>query len=159
MGIDSVMYYGRDMNAVIREFSMYERSGLSVTSLTGRLFADSTVIRIPSLKLLTPHSEMNFTAQTYWELINIPTTGHLTARFNARIGKQDVLLFAGGLPEAFKEAYPFRPLVIHAGTEGNLKQMQISRFTAELPGAFSLNGGGEFWNLTDSVKRNGNMDF
>ena len=36
MGIDSVMYYGRDMNAVIREFSMYERSGLSVTSLTGR---------------------------------------------------------------------------------------------------------------------------
>lgn len=71
---------------------MYERSGLSVTSLTGRLFADSTVIRIPSLKLLTPHSEMNLTAQTYWELINIPTTGRLTARFNARIGKQDVLL-------------------------------------------------------------------
>ena len=67
--------------------SMYERSGLSVTSLTGRLFADSTVIRIPSLKLLTPHSEMNLTAQTYWELINIPTTGRLTARFNARIGK------------------------------------------------------------------------
>ena len=159
LGIDSVMYYGRDMNAVIREFSMYERSGLSVTSLTGRLFADSTVIRIPSLKLLTPHSEMNFTAQTYWELINIPTTGRLTARFNARIGKQDVLLFAGGLPEAFKEAYPFRPLVIHAGTEGNLKQMQISRFTAELPGAFSLSGGGEFWSLTDSVKRNGSMDF
>lgn len=159
LGIDSVMYYGRDMNAVIREFSMYERSGLSVTSLTGRLFADSTVIRIPSLKLLTPHSEMNLTAQTYWELINIPTTGRLTARFNARIGKQDVLLFAGGLPEAFKEAYPFRPLVIHAGTEGNLKQMQISRFTAELPGAFSLSGGGEFWSLTDSVKRNGSMDF
>ena len=25
------------MNAVIREFSMYERSGLSVTSLTGRV--------------------------------------------------------------------------------------------------------------------------
>lgn len=49
--------------------------------------------------------------------------------------------------------------MIHAGTEGNLKQMQISRFTAELPGAFSLSGGGEFWNLTDSVKRNGNMDF
>ena len=100
------------------------------------MFADSTVIRIPSLKLLTPHSEMNLTAQTYWELINIPTTGRLTARFNARIGKQDVLLFAGGLPETFKEAYPFRSLVIHAGTEGNLKQMQISRFTAELPGAF-----------------------
>lgn len=159
IGIDSVMTCGRDMNAVIREFSMYDRSGLTVTSLTGRLFADSAVIRVPYLQLKTPHSEMNLTAQTYWKLVDIPTTGQLSARFNANIGKQDVLLFAGGLPETFKEAYPFRPLVIHAGTEGNLKQMQISRFTAELPGAFSLSGGGELWNLTDSLKRSGGLDF
>ena len=159
IGIDSVMTCGRDMNAVIREFSMYDRSGLTVTSLTGRLFADSAVIRVPYLQLKTPHSEMNLTAQTYWKLVDIPTTGQLSARFNANIGKQDVLLFAGGLPETFKEAYPFRPLVIHAGTEGNLKQMQISRFTAELPGAFSLSGGGELWNLTDSLMRSGGLDF
>ena len=159
IGIDSVMACGRDMNAIIREFSMYDRSGLTVTSLTGRLFADSTLIRIPYLQLKTPHSDMDLTAQTYWKLVDIPTTGHLSARFNANIGKQDVLLFAGGLPETFKEAYPFRPLVIHAGTEGNLKQMQISRFTAELPGAFFLSGGGELWNLTDSLTRNGGLDF
>ena len=159
IGIDSGMTCGRDMNAVIREFSMHDRSGLTVTSLTGRLFADSAVIRVPYLQLKTPHSEMNLTAQTYWKLVDIPTTGQLSARFNANIGKQDVLLFAGGLPETFKEAYPFRPLVIHAGTEGNLKQMQISRFTAELPGAFSLSGGGELWNLTDSLKRSGGLDF
>ena len=146
------------MNAVIREFSMNERSGLSVTSLTGRVFADSTVIRIPDFRLLTPHSEMNFTAQTYWELVNIPTTGRLTARFNALIGKQDVMLFAGGLPEAFKEAYPFRPLVVQAGTEGNLKSMQISRFKVNLPGAFSLEGGGELYNLTDSTTRSAALD-
>ena len=159
IGIDSVMACGRDMNAIIREFSMYDRSGLTVTSLTGRLFADSTLIRIPYLQLKTPHSDMDLTAQTYWKLVDIPTTGHLSARFNANIGKQDVLLFAGGLPETFKEAYPFRPLVIHAGTEGNLKQMQISRFTAELPGAFFLSGGGELWNLTDSLTRNVGLDF
>jgi len=158
IGIDSVLYRGRNMNAVIREFSMNERSGLSVTSLTGRVFADSTVIRIPDFRLLTPHSEMNFTAQTYWELVNIPTTGRLTARFNALIGKQDVMLFAGGLPEAFKEAYPFRPLVVQAGTEGNLKSMQISRFKVNLPGAFSLEGGGELYNLTDSTTRSAALD-
>lgn len=140
IGIDSVLYRGRNMNAVIREFSMNERSGLSVTSLTGRVFADSTVIRIPDFRLLTPHSEMNLTAQTYWELVNIPTTGRLTARFNALIGKQDVMLFAGGLPEAFKGAYPFRPLVVQAGTEGNLKSMQISRFKVNLPRCFLFGG-------------------
>lgn len=158
IGIDSVLYRGRNMNAVIREFSMNERSGLSVTSLTGRVFADSTVIRIPDFRLLTPHSEMNLTAQTYWELVNIPTTGRLTARFNALIGKQDVMLFAGGLPEAFKEAYPFRPLVVQTGTEGNLKSMQISRFKVNLPGAFSLEGGGELYNLTDSTTRSAALD-
>lgn len=158
LGLDSVLYNGRNINAEIREFAMTERSGLSITSLTGRLFADSAMIKIPSLRLLTPHSEINLSAQTYWELINIPTTGHFSARLDARIGKQDVLLFAGDLPDSFKDSYPFRPLVIHAGTEGNLKQMQISRFSADLPGAFALNGGGEFWNLTDSVKRSGKMD-
>ncbi|MCD8183341.1 MAG: translocation/assembly module TamB [Bacteroides sp.] len=157
--IDSVMTCGRNMSAVIREFSMSDRSGLSITSLTGRLSADSTVIRIPYLQLLTPHSQVDLTAQTYWELVDIPTTGRLSARLNALIGKQDVLLFAGGLPESFKEAYPFRPLVIRAGTEGNLKQMQISRFTADLPGAFSLSGGGELWSLTDSLKRGAQLDF
>ncbi|MDO4164486.1 MAG: translocation/assembly module TamB domain-containing protein [Bacteroides sp.] len=159
VGIDSVLMYGRNMNAVVREFSMNERSGLSVTSVTGRFFADSTVISVPSLRLSTPHSEMALTAQTYWELVNIPTTGRLSARFDARIGKQDVMLFAGDLPETFKEAYPFRPLVIRAGTEGNLKQMQISRFMIDLPGAFSLKGGGELWHLSDSLRRNGSLDF
>ncbi len=158
IGIDSVLYQGRNMNAVIREFSMNERSGLSVTSLTGRVFADSTLIRVPYFRLLTPHSEMNLTAQTYWELVNIPTTGRLTARFNALIGKQDVLLFAGELPDAFKDTYPFRPLVVQAGTEGNLKSMQISRFKIDLPGAFSLDGGGELYNLMDSVTRSAAID-
>ncbi len=159
IGIDSVLYYGRNINAVIREFSLYERSGLSITSLTGQVFADSTLIRVPLLKLQTPHSEMNFKANTYWELVNIPTTGHLDVYFDAHIGKQDVLLFAGDLPESFVDAYPFRPLTIRAGTEGNLKEMQISRFNVDLPGAFSISGGGEMHNLTDSLRRNINMDF
>ena len=153
IGIDSVLAHGKDLKAIIRQFSLNERSGLSVTSLTGRLEADSSVIRIPSLQLSTPHSLMSFTAQTYWQLVNIPTTGRLTARLHANIGKQDVLLFAGALPKTFQEAYPFRPLVIRAGTEGNLKQMQLSGFSIDLPGAFSLKGAGELWNLTDSLKR------
>lgn len=156
IGIDSVTYYGRNINAVVNEISMNERSGLSVTSLTGRVFADSAMIQIPSLRLLTPHSEMSLTAQTYWE--QIATTGQLTTHFDALIGKQDVLLFAGELPETFKKAYPFRPLVIRAGVEGSLSRMQISRLNINLPGAFALNGDGEVLNLTDSLTRSGNVN-
>lgn len=158
IGIDSVLYYGRNLNAVIRECSMNERSGLSLSSLNGRIFADSSLIRVPELHLLTPHSEINLGARTYWELVEKPTTSHLSAYINAYIGKQDVMLFAGSLPEKFKKEYPFRPLTIRAGTEGNLSQMQISRFMVDLPGAFSLKGGGELWQLTDSLKRSAKLD-
>ena len=157
IALDSLLYKGRDMNAVIREFTMNERSGLSVTSLTGRAYSNDSVICVPGLKLNTPHSEIDLSAHTYWELVNIPTTGRLSARLNAYIGKEDVMLFAGGLPESFKEAYPFRPLVIRAGTDGNLKEMQISRFTVDLPGAFALEGGGLLENLTDSLTRTGTI--
>lgn len=159
LGIDSAYMRGRELNAVIRECALDERSGLSITSLTGRLQADSSVIRIPGLQLSTPHSQIDIAAQTYWQLVDIPTTGHLTARLRARIGKQDVLLFAGSLPETFRKAYPAHALVIQADTEGNLRQMQLSGFSADLPGAFSLNGKGELRHLTDSLQRSGSLDF
>lgn len=157
IGLDSLLYKGRDMNAVFREFSMNERSGLSITSLAGRAYSNDSIISVPGLKLQTPHSEIDLSAHTYWELVNIPTTGRLSANLNAYIGKEDVMLFTGGLPDSFKEAYPFRPLVIRAGTDGNLKEMQISRFTVDLPGAFSLEGGGLLENLADSITRSGTV--
>ena len=33
IALDSLLYKGRDMNAIVREFTMNERSGLSVISL------------------------------------------------------------------------------------------------------------------------------
>ena len=158
VGMDSAALCGRDMNLAIRQCAFYDRSGLTLSTLNGQIRSDSTQISIPSLKLLTPHSEMEMSIQSYWELIDIPTQGRLSARLHARIGKQDIMLFAGNLPQAFKEAYPSHPLTIHAGTEGNLRQMQISRCSAELPGAFSINAGGELWDLTDSLQRSASID-
>ncbi len=158
LGIDSVRYDGKDVNAIINECSMYERSGFNVSSLTARVLSDSILIKVPYFNLITPHSSINLTAQTYWKLIDMPTTGRLNARFDARIGKQDVMLLAGSMPQSFKDAYPSYPLIIQAGTDGNLKQMQISRMRVDLPGAFSIDGGGEFYNLNDSIRRSGNMD-
>lgn len=157
LGVDSVFYQGRNMKAVIRELALSDRSGLSVTSLTGTLQADSAAISVPALRLLTPHSEINLSAHTYWELVDMPTTGNLTVRLDARIGKQDVMLLAGEQPEEFRDAYPSHPLVIRAGTDGNFSQLQLSRFAIDLPGAFSLHGEGVMHNLTDSLARKGSL--
>lgn len=159
IGLDSLLFAGENMGAVIRQFSMNERSGLNLISVDGCLKADTSVVQVPQMRLRTAHSEMNFSVHTYWRMINMPTTGHLTARFDARIGKQDIMLMAAGLPDSFKEAYPEHPLIISAGTDGNLRQMQLSRFEVDLPGAFNATGEGDVYHLTDSLKRNGQIVF
>ena len=159
IGVDSLLFAGENLGAIIRKFSLNERSGLSLVSVDGRLRADTSVVEVPQLRLRTAHSEMSLRAHTYWRMINMPTTGHLTARFDARIGKQDIMLLAAELPNAFKEAYPEYPLVISAGTDGNLRQMQLSRFEVDLPGAFNATGEGSVYHLTDSLLRNGQLNF
>ena len=115
-GIDSVYWQGKEFRARLTDLEMNERSGLSVTALTGYLQADSTGIRIPNLRLLTPHSEINLKADARPEWMENPERGGLNALLNARIGKQDVLLLMGkDLPEAFRRDYPFRPLHLQVG--------------------------------------------
>ncbi len=158
LALDSVFYQGTHINALIRECSLNERSGLSIDTLTGRIRSDDKGVEIPYIRLKTSHSEMNFSLQTGWDLAHILTSGELSTRFNAYIGKQDVMLLAGALPEAFQTEYPFRPLVIQAGVEGRLDRMRISQLRADLPGAFSLRGGGELLHVTDSVNRRVQVD-
>ena len=153
--LDSLLYSGREINAQIRNISMNEHSGLSVASFTGNLVANDSLVSVPNLLLKTNHSEISLSAHTYWDLIALPTSGRLWAAFDARIGKEDVMLFAGGLPDDFKESYPYRPLELHARTDGNLRQMQISGFKVTLPGAFSVEGGGVIKDVTDSLTRAG----
>lgn len=157
LGIDSVSYRGLDVHAVIREFSMNERSGLSVASLTGSLHADSLRVSVPQLKLITSHSELNLMAQAFWDM-NSLADDRIVARMDAHVGRQDVLLFAGALSEEFKDTYPAYPLSIQFNARGNLNKINIPRLSANLPGAFSLTGGGEIENVLDSVNRTGNVE-
>lgn len=151
--LDSVHFSPRNLAAQINAFSFVERSGFTVNSLTGKLYSDSTRIYLAPLKLTTPHSEIELQADSYWDLLNAPTTGNLSSRLKAYIGKQDVMLLAGDLPQSFQQAYPFRPLTIRMGTEGNLNRMYLSRFDIDLPGAFTLTGEGDCRQLTDSLRR------
>lgn len=151
--LDSLTYRAHDISAVIRRWSMTERSGLSVTSLVGQLHSNRERITIPYLKLRTPHSTIDLEASARWD--SILTFGAFHTRLEAYLGREDVMLFVGGLPNSFKQAYPFRPLVFRAGIDGTLKEMRFSTLSAELPGAFSFSGEGGFQNITDSLNRTG----
>ncbi len=154
--IDSAYYQGKKMHGVVRELRFDERSGISLLSLTGHLDADEQQILLPDLNLTTPHSELAFNGVLPWAVLEDPSTGVLNADFLARAGREDVMLAVGDLPESFVKSYPARPLTVRAKATGNLQQLSLRDFSAQLPGSFSLTGEGDFYYLTDSLKRRGN---
>jgi len=155
--IDSAYYQGRDMQALVRQLSFDERSGLSVTSLQTHFSSDSALIRLPDLALTTTHSEVRFSGELPWSVLEHPSEGLLSANLQGRIGREDLFLLAGVLPSDFRQRYPAHPLSVRGKLTGNFQQLQLSNLTAQLPGAFSLDGEGTFFHLTDSIKRHGNI--
>lgn len=155
---DSVHMAGRSISATIREMSAKERSGLSVSSLQGRFWADSVKLEVPTLTLKTPYSQIVMKAHTYWQLVDKPTESELFASLYARLGRQDVMTFVGGLPDSFKENYPQQDLTIQTFVKGNLSALTVGEISAELPTAFKMEGGGVLRSLTDTVKREAHLE-
>lgn len=156
--LDSLFYGGRDIKARIRELSADDRSGLAITSLTGSLHSDSTTISVPQLLLKTAASEARLLAMVPWSSFDENPEGDMRVLLTASLGKEDVMTFAGALPEDFQKAYPQKPVSLTAGVEGNLSSMLLRQLKAELPGTFRMDVSGTMKALTDSVCRSGKLD-
>lgn len=158
--LDSIFYKEKEINAVIRDFRLKERSGLEIVSLNGAVRADTTSIVIPEILLKTPYSEARLLASMPWSVLDEQSTGTLRALFSAFVGKEDVLLFSGiPVSAPFATAYPDRDLVLTAGVEGNLVDLKIKQAKVELDSAFTLNAFGKIQNMTDSIGRSGELTF
>ena len=159
MDVDSILYQAPDIRAIINGLSLFERSGFEVSSMTGRFTADKGGMYLDDLRLLTPNSEASVNAKM--PLVNgeWSKTNELTARINARIGKEDLLMLASKdlLDDNFRKHYPIHPLVLRATVSGNLQRLNITQLNANLPGALSLNSSGQMYQITDSLARNGQM--
>ncbi|WP_301705211.1 translocation/assembly module TamB domain-containing protein [uncultured Parabacteroides sp.] len=153
--IDSLLYGGRDIRAQIKEFSANDRSGLTLSSLTGDISSDSTTIQVPGLLLKTPYSEIRLLATIPWSSFDNTPSGTLRTLLTASVGKEDVFIFAGPLPNEFKQAYPQKEISLTAGVEGNLAALRLRQLKGTLPGAFDLNITGEMKAVTDSIRRSG----
>lgn len=156
--VDSLLYGGRDIKALIRTFTAGDRSGLTVSSLTGHIDSDSTVFRLPELLLKTPFSDIRLQAAVPWSAVDdeLPH-GTLHASLDASIGREDIFLFTGPLPDDFKQAYPRDDIRLATDVEGNLEALRLNRMEGTLPGAFDIDMRGELKAVTDSIRRSGKL--
>lgn len=153
--LDSLYYCGRDIRAKVTRFDWKERSGIELVSTQGEIHTDAKVIRIPSWEMKTTDSSLDLKTEIAWEVLEMKSSGLVSAHLEAELGKQDMAKVLGGRDSLFVQTYPNQPLRIRTEADGNLNRLELKTLSAQLPGAFELNAEGRLLHLTDTLKRGG----
>ncbi len=157
--VDSIRNRGQEISLSIKDLALSERSGIVINSLQGQFRSDSLTIAIPQMMLKTPSSSLRLTATAPWTSFQTSPSGNMQARLAGSVGKRDLLLFAGTLPEEFQRAYPNVPLRISAGITGNLNNLIIQQFIGDLPQHLHLELSGKLRAVTDNERLSGQVKF
>ena len=160
IGVDSIRFDGQStaLSLNLRDVQMKEKSGLSVTSLTGAFHMDSVGLHVPELVLRTPDSYVRLQADMDFSSVSPQPQGRFSTRLMGEFGKQDVLLFAGGLSPDFSKAYPNAPVVLRIAADGNMDRIDIHTLEARLTRAFALKANGALRHLADSARMAADLD-
>ena len=142
LALDSIYYCSPNAHLKISECSLKEKSGIELSSLEGSLVLDSKKLLLPRLKLTTPDSDVYLECDMSLNAFDDKTPGNVYLRLFADLGKQDVLRFAGDMPQKFAECYPNRPLSIKLSLNGNMQHARISGLDVSLPTAFNFSAEG-----------------
>lgn len=158
IGIDSVYFRAPDTRLNLRYCRLKEKSGIEVTQLSGPVMMDSLSLQLPSLTLRTPDSEIDAQVNMDLDAMAEQNPGKIYVRVRGSIGKQDVMMFCGGMPEQFVRRYPNRPLNVTASLNGNMRRVDITGIDVSLPTAFRLSASGYAANPTDMRNLRADVD-
>lgn len=149
IGIDTLLYSAPDINMSLRYCRMKEKSGLEISELTGPVRMDSARLELPSLAIRTPDSDIEAHVKMDLNALDSINPGKIYARLRASIGKQDLMMFCGGMPKKFVQRYPNRPLTVRGSVDGNMQRVDIAGLEVSLPTAFNISARGYAANPTD----------
>ena len=150
--IDSIEYVEPNTSLIIRDLRAKEKSGLQVNHLSARVTMDDKRLTIPQLRLQTPDTDIETELAMDFNTFDTQQPGAMKLRLNAQIGKQDVMRFAGDMPQAFVRNYPNHPISIKGSVNGNMQHMAFTGLNIHLPTAFRITATGTADNVTDITK-------
>ena len=157
--VDSVYYHDPEAHLVLRSTHLQEKSGLQVTDLTGAVAMKNGNIKIPNFHLKTPDSDVTMEMDMPLSLMDELTPGKMHLRLNAQVGKQDLMLFLGDMPQAFQQRWPNYPLSLRGSVNGNMEYMDFDGLDISLPTAFHATATGFAAHLTDSKRLRAKIQF
>ena len=159
IGIDSIYFHNPTLRLTLRQVAMKEKSGLQLANLTGQVVMENGSVRLPKLRLMTPDSDIDVELDLPLSLTEKIDPGKMRLRLNAQLGKADLMRFMGGLPDSFRERWPYYPLSVSGVVRGNLQHMDVTDLAISLPTAFHATATGFAANLDQPQKLLADVQF
>ena len=156
--LDTLSYRAPDLYLKIHSAKMKEKSGIQLSRLSGVVRMDSTALTLPALTAETPYSHLSASMSMDMDAFDETNPGQLSLKADGELGKSDIMLFASGLPEKFKTAWPHYPLSVKADVNGNMKRLNVNSLSAELPTAFRAVANGYILNALETDNLLANLD-
>ena len=147
IGIDSIYFHDPTLRMYIRQVALKEKSGFSVTNLSGPIAMENGAIKLPKFRLSTPYSDIDVELDMPLSLMEPVDPGKMRLKMNASLGKQDIMPFLSDMPLAMRQRWPEYPLAVSGLLKGNMQHMDFHDLEVSLPTAFHATATGFAANL------------
>lgn len=138
---------------LVRDSHLYEKSGLTIKSLKGKISLDTTAVHINDLALTTPYSTITGNTDFDFTTFSTSNPGKTSACLDASLGKEDVMIFAAAyLPKDIKRLWPTKPATVKGCIDGNMQRMEINDIVVNIPTLMSGTLTGTLRNLDNTDK-------
>ena len=150
LSIDSISFQSPLTQLIVRQAALKEQSGLEITELRGAISVSDTNVKLPSLVLRTPQSDITTSADVDYSIADSINPGQMRIDMNAHLAMNDMLLFAPDMDAAMIRHWPAVPLTLRGRIDGNMQKARIHELVAELPMAFRAEMSGNVRNMMDT---------
>ena len=159
IGIDSIYFHDPTLRMYIRQVALKEKSGFSVTNLSGPIAMEDGAIKLPKFRLSTPYSDIDVELDMPLSLMEPVDPGKMRLKMNATLGKQDIMPFLSDMPAAMRQRWPEYPLTVSGLLKGNMQHMDFHDLEVSLPNAFHATATGFAANLDTPDKLRADVQF
>lgn len=133
---------GSNLRLPIKSLQARERCGLNITEGRGLVKLDSTGIYLDTLKVLTPYSDIDVTADIPFSLMELKPEAPVNIVANLSIGTHDINAFMPSLETYTKLLPAGKPVNLAVDAHGTLSNVDVDLLDLAVPSALSLRASG-----------------
>ena len=159
IGIDSIYFHDPTLRMYMRQVALKEKSGFSVTNLSGPIAMEDGAIKLPKFRLSTPYSDIDVELDMPLSLMEPVDPGKMRLKMSATLGKQDIMPFLSDMSAAMRQRWPEYPLTVSGLLKGNMQHMDFHDLEVSLPTAFHATATGFAANLDTPDKLRADVQF